>query len=405
MTAALSRTARLVLVTPEGSLIGCLPPIPVRTPYWQDISPVVEAARAHFGIDLIVLRLLETEILGSSGGEVTYLAEAPASFDSSAHPVAPWHGVLADHSLRLPYAKPGGPTADLQWAEAILQRHGFARAGEPMQIRTWNLSSIWRIPLASRNAWLKVVPPFFAHEGALLERLCGQRVPRLIGHDGCRSLLDEVPGEDLYVADLTTHLAMVDLLVEIQAAWMNRTEELSAIGLRDYTGNLQSELELLLELRADELLPADKAVLENFLGQLPARLRKIEECGPGSTLVHGDFHPGNLRGDGTRLTLIDWGDSGIGNPLLDQSAFLERVRERDIPEVRQHWANRWRQTIAGCDPERAAELIRPIASAHRAVQYQMFLDNIEPSERVYHHSDPADWLHQTALDFEAERSS
>jgi hypothetical protein len=31
----------------------------------------------------------------------------------------------------------------------------------------------------------------------------------------------------------------------------------------------------------------------------------------------------------------------------------------------------------------------------------MFLDNIEPSERVYHRSDPAEWLHQAALDFKA----
>ncbi|MEO1248940.1 MAG: phosphotransferase, partial [Pseudomonadota bacterium] len=29
-------------------------------------------------------------------------------------------------------------------------------------------------------------------------------------------------------------------------------------------------------------------------------------------MVHGDFHPGNVRGDGNRLTLIDWGDCGIG---------------------------------------------------------------------------------------------
>ncbi len=398
MTATSSRTARLVLVTPKGSLIGSLPPIPIATPYWQDIAPVVEAAQAHFGIDLIVLRLLETEALGSFGGEVTYLAEAPASFESSAHPVAPWPGVLADHPLRLPYAKPGGPTADLQWAEATLRRHGLASVGKPKQVRTWNLSSIWRIPVSGRNVWLKVVPPFFAHEGALIARLCGQRVPQLIGHEGCWILLDEVPGEDRYVADLPTHLAMVDLLVEIQGAWVNRTKELSAIGLPDYTDKMQREIEYVFGLRADDLLSADKAVLEIFIRDLPTRLRKIEECCLGNTLVHGDFHPGNLRGDGTALTLIDWGDSGIGNPLLDQSAFLERVSEGDIPEVRQHWANRWRQAIPGCDPERAAELIRPIASAHRAVQYQMFLDNIEPSERVYHCSDPADWLHQTALD-------
>lgn len=318
--------------------------------------------------------------------------------------VAPWHGVLPDHSLRLPYANPGGPAADLLWAEAVLQRHGFARDGKPVQIRTWNLSSIWRIPLSGRNAWIKVVPPFFGHEGALLERLRGQRVPRLIGHDGCRILLDEVPGEDLHVVDVATHLVMVELLVEIQSAWMNRTEELAAIGLPDFSTRLERELGHLLELRADELLPGDRAVLANFLGDLPARVRKIEECGLGNTLVHGDFHPGNLRGDGTTLTLIDWGDSGIGNPLRDQSAFIERVSEGDILEVRQHWASMWRRTIPGCDPERAAELIRPISSAQRAAQYQMFLDNMEPSERVYHCSDPADWLHQTVLEFEASGS-
>ena len=166
MTGSPSRTARLVLASPQGSLIGCLPPIPVATPYWQDILPVVEAARAHFCISLIVLRLLETENVGSFGGEVTYLAEVPPSFDSSVHPVSHWNGLLADHPLRLPYARPGGPTADLQWAEGILKSHGFAEIGTPKQIRTWNLSSIWCIPVAGRNVWLKVVPSVFQARGA-----------------------------------------------------------------------------------------------------------------------------------------------------------------------------------------------------------------------------------------------
>jgi hypothetical protein len=28
--------------------------------------------------------------------------------------------------------------------------------------------------------------------------------------------------------------------------------------------------------------------------------------------------------------------------------------------------------------------------------YRMFLDNIEPSERIYHAADPADWLARAA---------
>jgi hypothetical protein len=53
------RTAELVLVTPHGSLIGSLPAVPVATPWWQDVEPVVRAARDHHGVDIIVLRLLD----------------------------------------------------------------------------------------------------------------------------------------------------------------------------------------------------------------------------------------------------------------------------------------------------------------------------------------------------------
>ncbi|WP_083196863.1 hypothetical protein [Rhizobium sp. AC27/96] len=52
--------------------------------------------------------------------------------------------------------------------------------------------------------------------------------------------------------------------------------------------------------------------------------------------------------------------------------------------------------LPGCDPTRAADLLAPLAAARRAVIYQHFLDNIEPSEQVYHQGDPADWLRRTA---------
>jgi len=36
------------------------------------------------------------------------------------------------------------------------------------------------------------------------------------------------------------------------------------------------------------------------LGELPARLARIERCGLPDTLVHGDLHPGNTRIGGGR---------------------------------------------------------------------------------------------------------
>ena len=52
--------------------------------------------------------------------------------------------------------------------------------------------------------------------------------------------------------------------------------------------------------------------------------------------------------------------------------------------------------MPGCDPDRARDLLAPVAALQRAAMYQMFLDNIEPSERVYHAADPAEWLTRAA---------
>ena len=41
------------------------------------------------------------------------------------------------------------------------------------------------------------------------------------------------------------------------------------------------------------------------------------------------------------------------------------------------------------DPERALTIGEPLAHLTNAVRYQEFLDGIEPSERIYHHGDPA----------------
>jgi len=127
------------------------------------------------------------------------------------------------------------------------------------------------------------------------------------------------------------------------------------------------------------------------------------------TLVHGDFHPGNTRGlrhgQPLQVRLLDWADAGVGNPLLDQAAFLQRRAAADLDATRAHWGRRWREAVPGCDPERAADLLRPVAAVRQAAIYQMFLENIEPDERVYHRGDPARWLRAAAQRFASEPDS
>jgi hypothetical protein len=105
---------------------------------------------------------------------------------------------------------------------------------------------------------------------------------------------------------------------------------------------------------------------------------------------------GNFRGDGQALTLLDWGDSGVGHPLLDLPAFFERVPSGAIGAVRAHWLQQWSKSVPGSDPARASVLLAPVATARQAATYTSFLDNIEPSEQRYHRADPARCLIRTA---------
>lgn len=399
------RRALLVLITPEGELLGQLPELRVGVPWWSEVESVVSGAREQHGLPVVILRLLSAERSCPPGGRVTYLAEVSGEQANVARarcepcqPFAPGAALQADHPLRSAYARPGGPARDLAWAAEVLARRGVSLAGDARQLKTWNLSSLWCLPVTDGRVWLKVVPGFFAHEGALIAAMpVGAPVPRLLGHSGPRLLMADVPGEDLFHADHATRLRMVELLVELQRAFIGRVEALLALGLRDWRGPaLGAAIRSVLERTRAELDSAQLRVLDRFVGGLDARQAALDACGLPEGLVHGDFHPGNLRGEGGGLTLLDWGDAGVGHPLLDVPAFLARAPAERRPAIRSHWAALWRAALPGCDPDRAWALAAPLAAARQAVIYRHFLDHIEPSEHPYHRADPADWLQRTA---------
>lgn len=397
MSEPLPRTAALVLTTADGDVLGALPALPVATPWWQDVAPVVEAFRQAHGFEATILRLLEAERAAPPGGRVTYLAEVEGAVAAG-----PWAGQLEDHPLRLTYARPGGPAADLHWAQARLAEVGLALAAAPVQIRTWNLSSIWRLPVPGGAAWLKVVPPFFAHEGAVIHGLSAEATPRLLAHDGPRMLMAQSAGEDLYEAGTDLQRRMIELLVGLQSRRLGQSEASLSLGLADWrAAALGPALSNLADRLAVSLAGARRASLAGFIAALPRRLSALGDCGPGDTLVHGDFHRGNFRGGAGTLVLHDWGDCGLGHPLLDQCAFIDRIPESDKGHAQDVWRRAWLAQAPGMDFDRAASLIAPLAAARQALIYQGFLDAIEPSEHPYHAADPTFWLAR-ALDLAAD---
>lgn len=56
----------------------------------------------------------------------------------------------------------------------------------------------------------------------------------------------------------------------------------------------------------------------------------------------------------------------------------------------------WADPVPGFDADPARELLAPFAALRQAVIYQSFLENIDPSERVYHRGDVIPWPERAA---------
>jgi hypothetical protein len=362
--ATVTRTVSLVLVDPAGALLGALPPFPAATPWWQEV--------AEFGYP--VLRLLHADREQPPGGHVTYLAEArdrPAG-------LLPVDVDLTPHPKRAPYAEIGGPAGSVAWAAGALDRIGLTGTVARQQ-RTWNLSAIWRfdLPDGTPAAWLKQVPAFFRHEPAVLglvDAVSPGLVPYVLaaGADG-RMLLAHVPGEDRYEAGPELCAEVAAAFHPVQEHFAGRAGELLTAGVPDH----RLDPERIAEVAAPYLdgIPG----LADLIDGLPARFAEVAACGLPDTLIHGDLHPGNVRTDGAGPpVIVDWGDSGVGNPAFDILRLGGDLRA---------WADRWRASAPGSDPQRAVDLLRPVAALRGAVAYAGFVADIEPAEWPYHAGD------------------
>ena len=119
------RRVTLVLCTREGAVLGSLPPFDAPVPWWQEVADVIAAARAVHGVDVVVLRLLSTS-RSIPPGDVCYLAELAGPPTVA---LLPWPDPTTelDHPLRQTWARPGGPAADLAWADEVLAARGTPR--------------------------------------------------------------------------------------------------------------------------------------------------------------------------------------------------------------------------------------------------------------------------------------
>jgi hypothetical protein len=374
------------VVTHDGACAGAVGPFPIDFPWWAEVEPVTSHLERVLGVPVIVLRLLTVE--GSDGmrdGHVTYHAEALQPPPGDLAELTPCEFAADDHPLRMHWARAAGVRELLGWAAGQADRLGRPVTGRPVQRKTWNLSCVFRLPAAGGPVWLKAIPPFAAAEPAAIAAFAEVDpglVPAVLASGPGRLLLADIPGTERpdvpprVVTETVHRFATAQARIgEPPPGLPDRRPEVMAAAVRD----------LLDGPVGAELSPAELSAARG----LQDRWEMLAGCGLPDTVVHGDFHPINWRSDGGVAVVLDFADAHLGNPVLDGLRAIDFLPPDLRGTATAAWTAAWTAAVPRSRPADALRIAAPLAHFAFAVRYQEFLDNIEPSERVYHEGDPA----------------
>ena len=104
------------------------------------------------------------------------------------------------------------------------------------------------------------------------------------------------------------------------------------------------------------------------------------------TLVHGDFHAGNIGLRRGRAVYFDWTDACVAPPFLDLVTFLDESEVLDAApgareRLRAAYLEEWQGVVTAAALARAAALAEPIGMLHQAVSYHHMLSDLEDPTR------------------------
>ncbi|MDQ5865527.1 MAG: aminoglycoside phosphotransferase family protein [Chloroflexota bacterium] len=280
--------------------------------------------------------------------------------------------------------EPGWYEQATDWMRSQLEAHGIQITGLPEQIKHWSITSALMLPTDQGDYYFKAVPPVFAQEPGITAALSArypQYVPAPLAtrmHPAeSWMLMPDFKGvvlEHISVEQLSEGLR---ILARMQIDSVSRVEELRAAGCPDRR----------LERLAEEIktLLYDPVVLE---GLLPEEIERAHRLGPRfeemcerlasyavpQTLLHGDFHGGNMLERDGNILIFDWTDGSIAHPFLDLITATANpymaFGEAEKTAVRDAYLSAWTRYES---PERlleAAQLAWPLGGLHQAVSHR-----------------------------------
>jgi hypothetical protein len=413
------QTAQVLLV--HGPRGWSLPHFSSPEQYLGEVTCFNQAVSAQLGLDVTVLRCLQTEVNASTNMvRRVYTAENHRPYETSLRH-GRWFGkeelksvnlISPDHQAILhtwfqdqterrepkdgqEWTVPGWWRQATAWIERELRQHGCGPIRTIEQLKSWEFSCVLRIHTSSGEFYFKAVPLSLSRELLITRRLAElhpQYLPPLVAVEPERRwfLMRGVPGTRLMdVPKLSWWERTAAAYARLQISWVGRTEEFQALECPQRTLTwLEDEIEPLL---ADPsvLLPGQPGGLSE--GQI-TRLRccipefkricsELACCEVPAALDHGDLWGINIIINEDHLTFIDWDEASVSHPFFSLLEFLLSVGFNEqlaqVPNaqvrIRDAYLLPWTQYAAKDQLERIFVLSQQLAPLCRAARNRQSL--------------------------------
>ncbi|MCA0455194.1 MAG: aminoglycoside phosphotransferase family protein [Chloroflexi bacterium] len=289
--------------------------------------------------------------------------------------------------------KRGWFTGAAAWMRDTLLAQGYTLSGEPEPFKHGPISSLLWVDTTGGEIYFKVaiVLPLFGNEpllSAALGRLFPQYIPAPLAIDAERrwmltaNLGTVISGTNPPVELLKTVMQVYARLQIQSADYLDVLFEAGCLDRR--LPVLEGQIDGLLadEATYAELNAAERAAWQASGNTLKGLCRKLADYGIPDTLVHGDFHAGNIAYDGERISYFDWTDACIAHPFFDVVVFITFDAGEHGDALRDAYLAEW---TAYAPMERLREiygLAKILGALHQAVSYQGIVNGMDPSQRA-----------------------
>lgn len=266
-----------------------------------------------------------------------------------------------------------------------MKADGRPAVDSPRQHHLWGLSVVLRASSADGDVFFKCSPPVFRREAVLTQALAQRMpglVPEVIAVDGVRGwlLMRDLDAPELGDQDEAHWHEGLVAHAHIQQSWLGRADELAELGMP-----ARSLLDLATQV---EEMTHDRALLQRMSPELRAEwlaatpalvesCQRLDQIGPGPTLVHGDLHPWNVVRGSEGVRVFDWTDAAVSHPFVDLATYVFRTedtsRRRHLIDV---YLEAWSADLSAESLQEAATLGVVVGTLYQVQTYRTLLPTV-----------------------------